>query len=200
MQKRVKLSYIFKAKIKWKLPQTCVRNVDILHLSVRKRSELSEINHFWHAGYREINERKGCFLTLVKFFINIYNSIVLLQYRRIFYAVSFGSNRISYVNLDYDNAKKVKLFTQSIQKWNVYRKYSQTCINHVQDIQIALTFLRRVKGIIFWHVLDVILQRGLWKDNFVLVDLVNGVLEGQLRAAILLVMSEYSTWKVSIRI
>lgn len=60
-----------------------------------------------------------------------------------------------------------------------------------------LTLLRRVEGIIFRHVLDVVLQRGLRQYNFVLVDLVNGVLEGQLRAAILLVMSEYSTWKVS---
>lgn len=56
-----------------------------------------------------------------------------------------------------------------------------------------LTFLRGVKGIIFRHVLDIVLQRGLGQNNFLLVDLVNGVLEGQLRAAILLVMSEYST-------
>jgi len=52
-----------------------------------------------------------------------------------------------------------------------------------------------VEGIISWHVLDVVLQRGLRQDNFVLVDLVNGVLEGQLRTAILLVMSEYSACK-----
>jgi len=52
-----------------------------------------------------------------------------------------------------------------------------------------------VEGIISWHVLDVVLQRSLRQDNFVLVDLVNGVLEGQLRTAILLVMSEYSACK-----
>lgn len=67
----------------------------------------------------------------------------------------------------------------------------------MQNIKVKFTFLRCVEGIIFRHVLDVVLQRGIRQYNFVLVDLVNGVLEGQLRAAILLVMSEYSTWKVS---
>lgn len=60
-------------------------------------------------------------------------------------------------------------------------------------ILIKLTFLRCMEGIIFWYVLDVIFQRGLWQDKFVLIDFVNGVFKGQLRAAILLVMSEYST-------
>lgn len=70
-------------------------------------------------------------------------------------------------------------------------------IKHAKDENVTFTFLRCVEGIIFRHVLDVVLQRGIRQYNFVLVDLVNGVLEGQLRAAILLVMSEYSTWKVS---
>lgn len=59
---------------------------------------------------------------------------------------------------------------------------------------MALTLFRRVEGVIFRHVLYIVLQRGFWQDKPVLVDLVHGILEGQLRTAILLVMSEYSTW------
>lgn len=59
----------------------------------------------------------------------------------------------------------------------------------------SLTLLRRVEGVIFWHVLYIVLQRRLRQDKPFLVDLVHGILEGQLCTAILLVMSEYSTWK-----
>lgn len=61
----------------------------------------------------------------------------------------------------------------------------------------ALTLLRRVKRVIFWHVLYVVFQRRFRQYEPLLVDLVHGILEGQLRTAILLVMSEYSTWNRS---
>lgn len=61
----------------------------------------------------------------------------------------------------------------------------------------SLTLLRRVKRVIFWHVLYVVFQRRFRQYEPLLVDLVHGILEGQLRTAILLVMSEYSTWNRS---
>lgn len=60
-----------------------------------------------------------------------------------------------------------------------------------------ITFFRRVEGVIFRHILYIVLQRRFWQDEPLLVDFVDGILEGQLRTAILLVMSEYSTWKQS---
>lgn len=56
---------------------------------------------------------------------------------------------------------------------------------------LVLTLFGRVEWIIFGHVLNVEDEIRLWQYNFLLVYLVYGVLEGQLRAAVLLVMSEY---------
>lgn len=57
-----------------------------------------------------------------------------------------------------------------------------------------------MEGVIFWHVLYIVFQRRFRQDKSLLVDLVHGILEGQLRTAILLVMSEYSTWKAIERV
>lgn len=54
-----------------------------------------------------------------------------------------------------------------------------------------------MKRVIFWHVLYVVFQRRFRQYEPLLVDLVHGILEGQFRTAILLVMSEYSTWNQS---
>lgn len=65
--------------------------------------------------------------------------------------------------------------------------------NFYQVNSEILTLLRRMEGVIFWHVLYIVLQRCFWQDEPVFVDFVHGILECQLCTAILLVMSEYST-------
>lgn len=55
------------------------------------------------------------------------------------------------------------------------------------------TFLGRMKRIVFRHVLDVVNQSCVRQYDFVLINFIHSVLEGQLGAAIPLVMSENGT-------
>lgn len=77
------------------------------------------------------------------------------------------------------------------------RDYRAMYIFKLYFLVRSLTFFRRVKRVIFRHVLYIVLERGFRQDGPVLVDFVHGILEGQLCTAILLVMSEYSTWNQS---
>lgn len=52
-----------------------------------------------------------------------------------------------------------------------------------------------METVILRSVLDVVDQCGFWQQMFVFIDAINGVLEGQLCAAVLLVLSKYCSWK-----
>lgn len=58
---------------------------------------------------------------------------------------------------------------------------------------IMLTFLRRPEGVVLGNVLNVVDQRRVRQQRFVLVDLVDGIFERQLRGTVLLVLREDRT-------
>lgn len=55
----------------------------------------------------------------------------------------------------------------------------------------ALTLFASVEAIVSGHVLDVVDERGLRQQRFVLVDPVDGIFECQFDAAVLLVLGKY---------
>ena len=62
-------------------------------------------------------------------------------------------------------------------------------------IRRRFTFLGGPETVVARHVLDVVDQGGLGEQLGVLVDLVDGVFERQLHAAVLLVLGEDRAWK-----
>lgn len=53
------------------------------------------------------------------------------------------------------------------------------------------TFFRSMETVILRNVLDIVDQSGFRQQMLVFVDAIHGVLEGQLSATVLLVLSEY---------
>lgn len=76
----------------------------------------------------------------------------------------------------------------------VFQNFRSPCLIKKTTENIN-TFFRSMETVILRNVLDVVDQCGFWQQMFVFIDAINGVLEGQLCAAVLLVLSKYRSWK-----